>query len=227
MEERGVVVAESRGWRLFALALALAFVVLLFFAKQAPLIRSVDRGIMLWVGEVRPQGWGEQATLPALLLTIAGDTIGRLLFTFGICAWFYRRGRLRHALWLIGVVVGASILNGVLKDLFALPRPKLIPHLDPIRSYSYPSGHASGNMAFLGAVALLFRRRWLWVPAVCLAIAIGLSRVWLGVHWPTDVLGGWVLGLGWLAGWSAIVPLRFPSPGDRMAGIGEGSVPES
>src|SRR3546814_4413138 len=83
--------------------------------------------------------------------------------------------------------------------VFAAPRPDLLPHLDLVRSYGFPSGHAAGNMIFFGALAMLAGRRSGYV-GMGLAIAlIGISRVWLGVHWPSDVLAGWIEGLGWLA----------------------------
>jgi undecaprenyl-diphosphatase len=95
-------------------------------------------------------------------------------------------------------MAGGTLLNFVLKQIFAAPRPDLLPHLDIVHSYSFPSGHAAYNMMLFGALAMLSRRRIGYVLAGMVIALIGISRVWLGVHWPSDVLAGWITGFGWL-----------------------------
>jgi len=82
-------------------------------------------------------------------------------------------------------------------------RPALEPHLVVVKSQSFPSGHASSSMIFYLTMALILThrgpwRRWAAAGAVLLSLLIGTSRVMLGVHWPSDVIGGWVFGLLWV-----------------------------
>lgn len=111
------------------------------------------------------------------------------------------------ALWLALASLGAAALNVVLKALFARARPALLePELLPT-SFSFPSGHAFLSAAiYLTAGALLTQviakpatRAFVLAAAALVAVLIGLSRVYLGVHYPSDVLAGWTLGLCWAA----------------------------
>lgn len=101
-------------------------------------------------------------------------------------------------------VGGAAVLDLVLKHVFARPRPTLFPHLVPETTFSFPSGHAVGDLAFYLALALLLRdtpsRRWSWLGlvGVVLALLIGASRPYLQVHYPSDIVAGWALGAGWI-----------------------------
>ena len=103
---------------------------------------------------------------------------------------------------LTAVFLYSSVLNNLLKILFHTPRPFEV--LDGIRGkrletatgYSFPSGHTQSAAAFFTSLALLVRRAWAVAAAAVLMLAVGISRVYLGVHWPADVLGGLVLGTG-------------------------------
>lgn len=95
------------------------------------------------------------------------------------------------------VTVGLSITgHSAAKEAFERPRPTLVPPLDYVDTYAYPSGHAAGAMVILVLGAMLLGGRTALVAALLLAVAIGLSRIALGVHWPSDVLGGWLFGGG-------------------------------
>src|SRR5205823_6990239 len=85
----------------------------------------------------------------------------------------------------------------------ARARPDLEPHLVIVETHSFPSGHATSSMVFYVALALLLAGRSRWgheavAAAISLSLLIGISRVMLGVHWPSDVIGGWVFGLLWV-----------------------------
>jgi membrane-associated phospholipid phosphatase len=109
-------------------------------------------------------------------------------------------------LWCVDFVVGVRVaalfllstyVNVDLKDLFVLPRPF---ELDPsvqlydVIGYGLPSGHAQLSIVVWGALAHALKETWSWVIAGCLVALIGFSRVYLGVHFPTDVLAGWLIG---------------------------------
>lgn len=113
--------------------------------------------------------------------------------------------RWRTLALVVGSTVGGAVVNALLKRLFDRPRPTVVPHLTHVLTESFPSGHAMLSAIVyltLGALlAQLVERRWLRAYLVGVALAltllIGLTRVYLGVHYPTDVLGGWMAGLAW------------------------------
>ncbi len=111
-----------------------------------------------------------------------------------------------HAALLVLVsVAGGTFLSSLLKLGYARPRPDIVPHLVVVRTASFPSGHSMVSaVAYLTLAALLARvharrsvKAVLLSVAAILVLAIGLSRVYLGVHFPTDVLAGWCAGATW------------------------------
>lgn len=194
ISDRRIAVAKGAG----ALVLALFCVLGIALVQRQGWLDGLNVGLMGMAGRARDSGAGTAVTWIMQLASAVGGTAGRfaLLGACVIALWGIAR---RRALWLLWVTVGGTLLNLSLKQVFAAPRPDLLPHLDLVRSYGFPSGHAAGNMIFFGALAMLAGRRSAYV-GMGLAIAlIGISRVWLGVHWPSDVLAGWIEGLGWLA----------------------------
>jgi undecaprenyl-diphosphatase len=114
----------------------------------------------------------------------------------------YRR-RIRAALLLI-MVFGGRLLVELQKVIVDRPRPGVSPHLEAVHSMSFPSGHSANAMITYLAIAMLLpvpqRMRAILVGiALAVALQVGWSRVALGVHWPSDVLGGWAFGLFWIA----------------------------
>jgi undecaprenyl-diphosphatase len=113
--------------------------------------------------------------------------------------------RYRTLLFVLGSTLGGAMLNAWLKGLLGRPRPAVVPHLTWVLSESFPSGHAMlSAIVYLTLGALLAqlteRRRlkaYLLGAALLLTLLIGVTRVYLGVHYPTDVLGGWMAGLAW------------------------------
>lgn len=111
----------------------------------------------------------------------------------------------RTALVVIVAIAGAGLGAVLLKDVFARPRPDVVTHLVEVSSQSFPSGHsmvAAVTYPTLGALLTRLVKHmrlkvYLLAVAMFLTVLIGLSRVFLGVHYPTDVLAGWMLGLGW------------------------------
>lgn len=131
--------------------------------------------------------------------------------------WLWRqKGRGELALQLIVVSLGSLIMNAALKDAFGRPRPDLWEHRGQYAWSSYPSGHAIVCVSVFFTIALmLFRERgWRWpfAAGTTLMIVVLYSRLYLGVHWPTDVVGGLLIGLVWLAATEyAFAPFRRPS----------------
>jgi undecaprenyl-diphosphatase len=127
----------------------------------------------------------------------------------GAVIW-WRQRRWQSALVAVGWLSIGQLVRALINGAVARPRPP--PHLQLVHAsgYAFPSGHTTtatvgyGLSAMLIAIALPRARNWAIATAVVLTIIVGLSRVYLGVHWPTDVLGGWVLGVGWLAVGAAI-----------------------
>lgn len=182
-----------------AFAFALFLVLLIALAKRHGLLDVVDLRGMGYAGEARESVPGGVVTRIMVVASFAGDSAARLILAglVGLALW--RKGGGATALWLILAVVGGMLVNSGLKQIFAAPRPDLLSHLDVVRSYSFPSGHAAGTMVLCGTLALLTRWKPAYGIAAAIVVLIGASRVWLGVHWPSDVLAGWVTGLGWLA----------------------------
>jgi len=115
----------------------------------------------------------------------------------------WRRSHLAARFFVVAVL-GAAALNSVMKFVFHRPRPELWPRLIQESGASFPSGHSMYSAAFVTALILLaWNTRFRW-PALVLGtlftLIVGWSRVDLGVHYPTDVLAGWLTGLAWVLG---------------------------
>ena len=98
-------------------------------------------------------------------------------------------------------LAGSALLNLGAKQLFARERPSLWESIHPETTYSFPSGHAMGSMTLAMVLVLLaWRTRWRWwvaIPALAFALSVGVSRVYLGVHYPSDILAGWAAACAW------------------------------
>jgi undecaprenyl-diphosphatase len=124
-----------------------------------------------------------------------------------IIAWrLVSLGRRRQAVFLVIAALGAEVVDQALKLWFQRPRPDVFFGPQPL-NYSFPSGHALVSCCFYLAVAeILIDEQWsrvrklmVWTLAVLTTGLIGFSRVYLGVHYPTDVLGGYVAAIAWLS----------------------------
>jgi undecaprenyl-diphosphatase len=144
---------------------------------------------------------------------LGGVTVVTLVAVVGVLAFLMHRRRW-HAGILAGTVLLADISSEVLKSLYSRPRPDLVPHGSYVYSASFPSGHSTLSAATFLTLATLIAslepnrgtKIMVYVLAVLLVLSIGVSRVYLGVHWPSDVLAGWCLGAAWaLAAWTALL----------------------
>ncbi|HVI37249.1 MAG TPA: phosphatase PAP2 family protein [Gaiellales bacterium] len=181
---------------------------------------SVDQSVLMWVGEHRSSAvttamrtvtWlGSSAVLYPATLTL-------------VLYWWWREREWRAGAMLAASVVGSTTLYPLFKRITERPRPPASDALGTYPHWSFPSGHATQCMAFF---AMLVVVGWLagraqlrgWVIAsAAVVLVVGASRIYLGAHWFTDVLGGYALGGAWVALLTAVslkTMLQAP-PGNR------------
>ena len=138
-------------------------------------------------------------------LTAFGGVVGIGLVTGGVAGYLALQSRFGLLAVISASILGGTALSLLLKHAFGRPRPTIVPHLTDIASSSFPSGHSMlSSVTYLTMAALLARvvpdlktKVYLFVVAILLIALIGSSRVYLGVHYPTDVLAGWGIGSAW------------------------------
>lgn len=134
--------------------------------------------------------------------TNSGGLLGIVVISVIVLALLYIRGHRRQAALFAFSVGGAAIINLLLKTLFQRERPDLWVQLVTEKSFSFPSGHAMATSAVaLSLMVIFWPTRWRWyVVAIAglYMLAVGLSRLYLGVHYPSDVLGGWSVSAAWV-----------------------------
>lgn len=208
-------------------SLVLGFVLaLLALGAFALLAFSFGRGVFERLDDTALRGAYSlrvnQAWLTPLMraATVVGDVPGIIVQALLACAFLLWRKPLHwrsNLVLLLLVLLGAAVLFMTLKSQFARPRPQLYPSPYPLTTYSFPSGHSTSAAAFYGGLAVIaarsLRDRWRQIGVALLAavltVTIGLSRMYFSVHYPTDILGGFSAGLGWLVAvqtlWQGIV----------------------
>ncbi|MEO7177961.1 MAG: phosphatase PAP2 family protein [Allosphingosinicella sp.] len=166
--------------------------------------RWVLQGLRSPVDAAVPAG-PEWLTKAMIDVTALGGVTILTLLTVLAAGYLVAARKKATALFLVAAIVGGAIASTLLKLAFARPRPDLVAHLVSVDSASFPSGHAMNSaVTFLTIGALLSRaekdravRIYLMSAAIALTLVIGCSRVYLGVHWPSDVIAGWSVGATW------------------------------
>lgn len=152
--------------------------------------------------------------------TALGGTGALALLTLAAFGGLLLLGKLRTGLTALGAIAGGLVLSHVLKLAFERERPDLVPHGSYVYTKSFPSGHSMlAAVTYLTLAAVLARvqptrvlKVYVMSLALLLTLLVGFSRVYLGVHWPSDVLAGWCAGIVWaLAVW--LVTRRFQRQG--------------
>jgi undecaprenyl-diphosphatase len=203
---------REQGWWLLIVALVIAGG-FWGFAELADEVEDgetheFDRAVMLALREPHdlddPLGpaWLEFA---ARDVTSLGGTTVLVLLTLAAVGFMLLIRKWGAAVFVVLSIVGGTLLSSFLKSWFDRPRPDLVPHAVEVTSASFPSGHAMLAMTTyltLGAVLAEVEEKrrikvYILTWAVLLALLVGSSRVYLGVHWPTDVLAGWCIGSAW------------------------------
>lgn len=147
-------------------------------------------------------GWIEEMGRDFTALGGVGVLVFMTLLTLG---YLLLSRYFRAALFTLVSVSGGWLISTVLKMVFERPRPDLVPHGSIVYTASFPSGHSMmAAVTYLTLAALLIRtqpsrrlKAYLLLAAMLVTVLVGLSRVYLGVHWPTDVLAGWTAGAAW------------------------------
>jgi undecaprenyl-diphosphatase len=138
-------------------------------------------------------------------LTALGGIAGLCLLTVIVSGYLLITRKIHAFAFVLAATLGGLTLNGLLKERFDRPRPQVVPHKSQVMTSSFPSGHSLNSaviyltLGFL--LASLVEKRRLKVYFLCvgllLTLLVGVSRVYMGVHYPTDVLAGWCAGLAW------------------------------
>jgi undecaprenyl-diphosphatase len=171
-------------------------------------LHAIDRAILL---ALRSPGNPADPIGPAWVQELGRDVTalgGNLMTTFVTVAamgFLALQGKRRAALFVAVAVASGGMLSALLKSGFDRPRPDLVPHEAVVYTSSFPSGHAmTSAVVYLTLAAVLGRvlaRRpqqiYFLSLALLITVAVGVSRVYLGVHWPSDVLAGWSAGAAW------------------------------
>ncbi len=210
------------------IALALIFAAALGFGLVADMVTS-RTGLYRW--DASAAAWGADHANPGStrllgLITWLGATVtvSAVSVALGLLEWLGRR-RLAVLAFLVMVVAGQNLIANAVKVLVDRPRPP-VPHLAASSGFSFPSGHTAAAAATWAAVALVLGRgrplavkAWLGAAAALVTAMVAASRVLLGVHWLTDVIGGAALGFGWFVVCSVAFGgalLHFGAPAERV-----------
>ena len=209
----GAIVAFLTIGTIVGLIAAGAFA-LIALAVTGGLTQTFDEAVLEWLATHRSPRLDEfMADVTSL-----GDGIV-LIVLIAVASVFLWQTRHHWSVYLLLVsVIGGNVLNELLKRIFERPRPSIVEAIDIVHSASFPSGHAMTSFVAYGSVAYLVARleptprlrRTTWALAALIILAIGVSRMYLGVHYPSDVIAGFVGGLAWLTFVAAaMTALRF------------------
>lgn len=189
----GLVVAAITSW---------AFGAILEDVLGGNELALVDRPVIRFLALHRDAG----LTAVMKVVTVLGGTVfvTAVLAMTAVISYIKTRSP-RWPAFLSATIIGAVALDNIVKFLVQRPRPDFYPLVRPFGS-SFPSGHAVAAVALCGSIAFIVTRKtswqaavWIWAGAIFVVLLVALSRVYLGAHWPTDVIAGLALGVFWTA----------------------------
>jgi undecaprenyl-diphosphatase len=198
---------ETYGWYVAAYLAAIIACAVAF----AAIADAVTDGDVVTTWDTRLNRWIHDHSSPALtrafeLSTHVGSGVWLTCLAAAAVAILVWRGARADAILVALALAGVLLLNPLFKEFFSRPRPAFHDPDLTLRTFSFPSGHSMGSAAVYGALAIVLARHLrgtVWAPVVVgvaavVILLVGASRVYLGAHYPTDVVAGFVLGLAWL-----------------------------
>ncbi len=204
----------KKEFKVFASAFAIIFCALIFIQIADEVFEGATKNFDKWAMNIfreennpaEPIG-AEWVTNSVRDITALGSGTVIVIFTIAVLGFLLFQKEYIMAYLILGATIGGGLLGLFLKEFFGRERPDLIYHLMPETSLSFPSGHSMMSMViYLSFAALLARiqnkrsvKIYIISIALFLSFIIGVSRIYLGVHYATDVMAGWSIGLAWAA----------------------------
>ena len=207
-----LVASRSKEFKLLALVFAGVLAPLVLLGKLAHRVEGRgflwDDAILLWLHTHSSSALNSFF----LLLTQGGRALVVVPFCIGILIYLWLHNRHGDAIFFGIATFGAMFLVLAAKVFFGRDRPALWPSIAPEPTFSFPSGHAMGTMAVTSTlIILLWPTKWRWPSVIIGAVfvlLVALSRLYLGVHYPTDILGGWCAALIWVGAVASAFDMR-------------------
>jgi undecaprenyl-diphosphatase len=188
--------AGASQWRFVcALILLTAIWLAMLLGGNGP----VDRAIY----EALYAGHSPVLMATARIFTALGEPTVLIAASFAVALWLWFRGHRHLPFVFIAIIMFGRVVSELQKYWIARARPDLETHLVVVKTSSFPSGHANSSMIFYLTLAIVLTAGTRWqhkavAGAIALSLLVGTSRVMLGVHWPSDVVGGWAFGMLWV-----------------------------
>jgi len=193
---------------LIILSISILLFCLIAVLESTGLTKHFDKSILL---SFRQSGDNSIPAGPVWLLdfmtdiSFLGSVTVIILITLFVSVFFIIKKNLTLLWVILFAAIGGGALDLILKEIFARPRPEVVPHLVNASTWSFPSGHSVMSAVVYISLAVIFipanlnnrLKKYILTSAIILSLLIGISRIYLGVHYPTDVLGGWILGAIW------------------------------
>ena len=228
----------DRAQRRFGVRAVVAFGCALVFAVLAALVRSAVRAGAAGGSGRRCQLHGfalRHSGFTSLMRLVSdlGSTLAWLVILTPVVVWLIHRRLLKLAAFVAVTAVGSSLLNNLIKLLVGRARPHLTDPVAVAAGKSFPSGHSQAAIVGYAILVAVFlpavrrgRRAWLVVPAVLLVLLIGFSRIALGVHYLSDVIGAYLIGTVWFIGMASAFGAWRRAEGKPAPQVAEGLEPE-
>lgn len=205
-------------WQALLLLLLGIYLPLQIFAVLAVQIWKSEGGILWDVSLLNSVHAAAQEQLDVLATTITDLGVGPGVVPVAsvISLGFWRYRRWRSLVYLLIALLGSPLINRTAKLLFHRIRPHVWEPASSLTSFAFPSGHAMSSMTLAAALIILtWGSRWFWPTLVIgsgYVVAIGWTRLYLGAHYPSDVLAGWMVSIAWTIGLSLLVKPHLTGP---------------
>jgi len=188
--------ASASQWRFVcALILFTAIWLAMLLGGNGPVDRAIYEALYV--------GHSPILVATARIFTALGEPTVLIAASFAIALWLWFRGHRHLPFIFIAITMFGRAVSELQKYWIARARPDLETHLVVVKTSSFPSGHANSSMIFYLTLAIVLTAGSRWqrpavAGAIALSLLVGISRVMLGVHWPSDVVGGWAFGMLWV-----------------------------